>query len=111
MTCADNVTKLEETDFEDFNNKIDIILGFTIPPAIIGVSLNTLCLVYFLRHQRKGLGDQMVIGLCIADTLQCFASCFLFAVEWRPSTALIAAKAVEGFSGILTTLCGQKYLT
>ena len=45
------------------NNIRDLFFIAAIPIAPLGIFLNNLCLTFFLRHQRKGIGNKLVIML------------------------------------------------
>ena len=85
-----NLTSLE--------NSRTTMLYIILPPALLGIALNILCLVFFLRRERKGTGNQMLIGLAISDVLVCLSSpASLFSPVNGKS---LGARVFDGLAGI-----------
>eukprot|EP00116_Pleurobrachia_bachei_P008999 sb/3469261/ len=102
-----------ETSYNDYignltalENSRTTMLYVILPPALLGIALNILCLVFFLRRERKGIGNQLLIGLVASDLSVCLSSPALLSLPVNQHS-LIGAKvfdALAGFSYIGTQL-------
>eukprot|EP00116_Pleurobrachia_bachei_P004197 sb/3464459/ len=79
-----------------------MVFYLNIPCGVIGIALNALCLVYFLKHQRKGIGDQMLMGLCFSDITICLETLSLLAYPWKPHDLKLGFKILYSiFPGLV----------
>ena len=83
ITSCNGTSFLDDntTSYNDYNGHLTAIendrktmLYVILPSALLGIALNVLCLVFFLRRERKGIGNQILIGLVTSDLLVCISS-------------------------------------